>query len=154
MEIKFEDYLSQDDIKEIVESELRMQIQEHFKNEENANRLIANLSYRMIWDEVEKVIPNSKDVITKKVSEVVNDTNYTYQVFRNKTSYDSESLACSFLNEAVRENRDKIKNRVVDILFNPEADEKVFEAMEHTIAEMSTNLYDINKIIKGRKEAN
>lgn len=154
MEIKFEDYLSQDEIKSILESELRVQVQRHFRDEQNANRLIANLSYRMIWDEVEKIIPNSKDIITEKVIEVVNGTNYTYQVFRNKTSYDSESLACSFLNEAVRENRDKIKNRVVEILFNPEADEKIFEVMEHTIAELSTNLYDINKIIKSRKEAN
>ena len=39
MEINITDYLNHQEIKEIAQDEVRVQIREHFRNEENAKRL-------------------------------------------------------------------------------------------------------------------
>ena len=39
MEINIVDYLNHEEIKEIAQDEVRVQIREHFRNEENAKRL-------------------------------------------------------------------------------------------------------------------
>ena len=59
MEIKIEKYLDQQEIKEIVQDELRNQIRYHFAgNEEHVNRILSNLSYTVMREEIYKISPN------------------------------------------------------------------------------------------------
>ena len=46
------DYLSHDEIKDIAIDELRNQIRQMFKSETEAQRLLSNLSYQIVFDEI------------------------------------------------------------------------------------------------------
>lgn len=73
MEIKVENYLSNYDISKIIEDELRIQVREHFRNEENANRLLTNLAYHIVKEEVNKIVPNYEQELVEKVVSLINN---------------------------------------------------------------------------------
>lgn len=73
MDIKFEDYLSDSQIREILESELREQVRAHFKSEQNAERLLSNLAYGMVYDEIDKILPNYHSNLVSKVEEMIKE---------------------------------------------------------------------------------
>jgi len=66
MEIEIEDYLSKDEIKSIVEQELRSSIRSKLSHEEDVQRIFSNLCYRTIFKYIDEIVPNSKGIIQKK----------------------------------------------------------------------------------------
>ena len=49
MEINFKDYLTDNEVKEIVQDELRIQVRRFFSGtEENTQRLLSNLAYSIV----------------------------------------------------------------------------------------------------------
>ena len=55
MEINFKEYLSEDEIKDIVIDEFRSQLQAVFKQEKELERVMGNLAYHIIQEELEKI---------------------------------------------------------------------------------------------------
>ena len=49
MNINFKDYLSEEEIKEIIIDELRKKAREHFCNEKEFTRILTNISYYELW---------------------------------------------------------------------------------------------------------
>ena len=65
--INFKDYLSEEEIKEIVIDELRKETRKHFCNEKEFTRILTNISYYELWKKIEEEVPNSQDIIKEKV---------------------------------------------------------------------------------------
>ena len=77
MNINFKDYLSDEEIKEIVIDELRKEARKHFCNEKEFTRILTNISYYELWKKIEEEVPNSQDIIKEKVKEKLNEiSNY------------------------------------------------------------------------------
>lgn len=89
LKINIHDYLSDNEIKRIVEDELRERIREMFRNESESQRLLSNLSYHIVYDEIDKVIPNSRNLVQEKTMTILKDIK-NYQVFRDR-SYGSKA---------------------------------------------------------------
>lgn len=116
MNIEIENYLSDDEIRQIVEEEFRNRIKSLFRTEKEIIRIVTNLGYYNTFKIIENEVPNFKELIkeqTKKQCENIS----SYSVFRKKDAFESEnSLAQDYLEEAVEENKEIINKRVVEIM--------------------------------------
>lgn len=116
MNIEIENYLSDDEIRQIVEEEFRNRIKSLFRTEKEITRIVTNLGYYNTFKIIENEVPNFKELIkeqTKKQCENIS----SYSVFRKKDAFESEnSLAQDYLEEAVEENKEIISKRVVEIM--------------------------------------
>ena len=115
MNINFKDYLSDEEIKEIIIDELRKEAREHFCNEKEFTRILTNISYYELWNKIEEEVPNSQDIIKEKVKEKLNEIS-SYDILRKKAEFnDSNSLAYDILEKYVDENKNIIENKVKNI---------------------------------------
>lgn len=116
-EVIIEDYLSREEIQDIVKDELRILVKDSFRKE-NLDTLIANSSYEIVWKAVdEEMDGNLIETIKTKTLDIINDL-CSYSVFRKKDVWEHEdSKAYIYMQQAIEENKDLIfsmtKERIV-----------------------------------------
>jgi hypothetical protein len=154
MEIKVENYLSHNDIKEIVSDELKNQVREHFRNEENAKRLLSNLAYRIVRDEVDKIVPNYEQELIEKVASLIKDEgSIRYNLF----DFDSwghgrnKSLGAKIVEQTIKENEQLIKDKVIESIQNRDYSEEAWNKFESLAENFTSNIYDFVDLIKSKK---
>ena len=154
MDIKITDYLQQHEIKEIVSDELRAQIREHFKNEENARRLLSNLSYQLVSEEVEKIVPNYEKELVEKVVSLLNDKKaVSYRLFDfDYNTGNAKSLGAKIVENTVRENQQLIKDKVIDTIHNANYSEDALIKFESLAEEFTSNIYEFVEMMRDRKQ--
>lgn len=154
MEISFKDYLSHEEIKEIVSDELRLQIRQHFKNEENANRLLSNLAYHIVSEEVDKIVPNHKEIIIKKVASLITKNDLHYHIYNFDTYRDGKavSLGAKIIEETVRENKQLIKDRVIETIQNRDYNDDAWNKFESLAEDFTSNIYAFVDMMRTKKE--
>lgn len=127
MDIKIQDYLSYDEIREIIIEETRNfaknELDKFKKQEEEENKRIeTNLVYEIIGDFVnQEILSNQEyqDEIKKKVKEEIEDEGVVrYEVFYRGYYEEEKSLGYKIIEDTVRENQDIIKEKVKLILEN------------------------------------
>ncbi len=117
MIINIENYLSDEEIKEIIKEELREKIKDMFKNERETSRIITNLGYYNTFKIIESEVPNFKEMIKNKTKKICQEID-RYCVFREKEDYirQEDSLAQKYLNASVEENKELINRKVIEII--------------------------------------
>lgn len=152
MDIKFEDYLSDSQIREILESELREQVRAHFKSEQNAERLLSNLAYGMVYDEIDKILPNYHSNLVSKVEEMIKEPS-SFNLFNYHYSDNTPvSLGAKIVTEAVRENKELIKSRVIEAIQNRDYSDEALTTLEHLGEEFVGNIYNFVELICSKNE--
>lgn len=154
MEIKIEDYLSNDEIKIIVADEIRNNISSYFKNEENANRLLINISYEIIKDEINKIVPDYENVIIDKTVSIIKDESsigFCLFDFDKFGSGRAKSLGAKIVEQAVSENQQLIKDIVVKNIQNRDYSEDAWIKFESLAEQFTSNIYDFVELIKSKK---
>jgi hypothetical protein len=126
---------TQDEIKGAVLDALKsIVIQQFSGTEENLNRLITNLSYRFVWEMVNRQYDGKLDATLRtKISEVINSLS-PYTVFSRKDAWQKEeSVAYKALQEEMANSRPLIKSRVEQIIseypFNELKDNEIGEVV-------------------------
>ena len=154
MDIKITDYLQQHEIKEIVSDELRVQIREHFRNEENARRLLSNLAYHMVTEEVNKIVPNYEKELVEKVVSLLNDKKaVSYRLFDfDYNTGNAKSLGAKIVENTVRENQQLIKDKVIDTIQNADYSEEALIKFESLAEEFTSNIYEFVEMMRDRKQ--
>lgn len=147
MNIEISNYLSHDEIKEIVEDELRAQIRNHFSNEENARRLLSNLSYQIIFDEVDKTVTESKSVIADKTRQLLNNMT-AYNVFRDDSYGGRKSLATQLMEQSVKDNAELLRDKVRETIVNKDMSEEVWTIFEKMGDEFASNIYQLVELAR------
>ena len=152
MNIKIENYISDSEIKNILEDELRLQIRQHFKNEENAERLLSNLSYHIVSEEVEKIVPNHIDMIVDKVSKLITEKDLSYHLY-NFDYYDgkAKSLGAKIIEQTVKDNQQLIKDKVIESIQNADYTEDAFMKFENLAENFTHNIYDFVELMRNKK---
>jgi hypothetical protein len=155
MEIKIENYLNHEEIKEVVIDELRLQIKKHFSNEENANRLLINLSYAIVKEEVDKIVPNHQEFLVKKVAEIINSKSSTSFCVFDFDSYGSgrnKSLGAKIVEETISENKQLIKDKVIESIVNKDYSEEAWNKFESLAESFTSNIYDFVEAMRSKKQ--
>ena len=122
-EINVADYLSADEIKEIVKNAVvdatRREINDLLSTEEDIRRVLVNTAYTFIGCEVDKILPNYRQTIAEKVKALIGTSDLRYEVFNKKDVWQKEdSLGTQYVKDAVKDNKgiifDRIKNTITD----------------------------------------
>ena len=141
MDIKIEDYLDEQEIKEICKDALYQKIREDMR-EMNVNDIIANISYAEVSAMVDAYVGEDnfcKKEIPQKVHRVIDELS-TYTVFRKADAWERKnSIAYDIMQEECRASRPRIKARIEQII-----DEYNFPQLErseimYTIADVLTD---------------
>ena len=153
MEIKIEDYLSDGEIKEIVQDELRNQIRKFFSgSEDNTQRLLSNLAYSVVQEEVNKIVPNYEDELVSKVAKLINEKDLSFQVFNYNYSTNAPvSFGAKVIENTVKENQQLIKDRVVEAIQNKDYSEEALLKLENLSETFTSNIYDFVELMRGKK---
>ena len=149
IQIDITEYLSSEEIKEACIEQLKCEVSKHFRTEENAKRLLANLSYQIVFDEVDKTIENSRGIIESKTKAIIDDFS-NYNVFRDSSYGTPKSLAYQIMENAVSENKDLINEKVKDTITNKDYSKEIWTKFEQLGETFISNIYEIVSL--GRKE--
>lgn len=145
MEIQIEKYLSEDEIKQIVTEQLRSEVSAFFKSESNAQRLLSNLSYEIVFAEIDKHIPNSQQLVIDKTMQVLSNIQ-SYSVFRDASYGGSKSMAYNIMENAVKNNVDLINEKVKETILNKDYSEKIWDTFEQLAGNFISNIYEITRL--------
>ena len=134
MEINIEDYLTNDEIRDIVIAETQLAVQRYF-TAYNMEIILSNLSYEivanMVDEQLKKENVNYAAYITKNVLKVI-DGLTTFTVFRTKDGYscNEDSVGRQLLDKACINNKDIINNKVIEIINSVDLDDIRYEVAE------------------------
>jgi hypothetical protein len=119
IEIDVDEFISSDNIREICLDEIRMAIRKQFKSDSDTKRIIGNIGYEIIKNEIEKIIPNFTEMIAEQTTQICKAGIGTYTVFSKANGWgDKDSLGLTILNEEIENNRDIIKQKVIEVFNN------------------------------------
>ena len=141
MDIKIEDYLSKEEIKEICKDVLYQKIREDMHNL-NVNDIIANISNAEVAAMVDTYVGEDdfcKKEIPKKVHRIIDELS-TYTVFRKADAWERKnSIAYDIMEEECRASRPLIKARVEQIINEYSFPQLERDEIMYTIADVLTD---------------
>lgn len=141
MDIKIEDYLSEEEIKEICKDALYQKIREDMRKL-NINEIIAGISYAEVAAMVDTHVGEDdfcKKAIPEKVHSVIEDLS-TYTVFRRADAWERKnSIAYDIMQEECRASRPLIKARVEQIINEYKFPQLERDEIMYTIADVLTD---------------
>lgn len=151
MEIKLNitDYLSREEIKQIIIEEIRQSAAKVFKDEENIKRILSNTAYQIIFDEVEKIVPNCKGIIEEKTKSIIENFS-SYSVFREGSYGTPKSLASSYVEDFVKNNKELVLEKVKDTIVNHDFSPEIWQHFEKLGSNFQDLIYEIAELGKSK----
>ena len=141
MDVKIEDYLDEQEIKEICKDALYQKIREDMR-ELNVNDIIANISYAEVAAMVDTYVGEDdfcKKEIPKKVHRIIDELS-TYTVFRKADAWERKnSIAYDIMEEGCGASRPLIKARVEQIINEYNFPQLERDEIMYTIADVLTD---------------
>ena len=141
MDIKIEDYLDEEEIKDICKDALYQKIREDMHNL-NVNDIIANISNAEVEAMVDTYVGEDdfcKKEIPKKVHRIIDELS-TYTVFRKADAWERKnSIAYDIMEEECRASRPLIKARVEQIINEYKFPQLERDEIMYTIADVLTD---------------
>ena len=139
MNINIEDYLTEEEIKEIVKEEFRDKIKESLRRN-GVTTWIANMGYKNVLEIINTEIPEYETLVKEKTKEVIEGLS-SYSVFRKADLVDREdSLGQKYLEKSVEENKEIINNKVIKI-FNELGKQDISYEISNIIEEKIENMF-------------
>ena len=141
-EIKVDDYLTEDEIKDIVIDEVRSNVRS--RNEENLTRIIKNASHYWFHDIVSEVMgENFNEKIEQQVKEILSKVS-SYTIIRDGSYGEKPSKAYLLMQEYVEKHKSILENRVKEKIENlSEFDVLGYERREEIANSVSQAIYDV-----------
>lgn len=141
MDIKIEDCLDREEIKEVCKDALYQKIRENMRGL-NVNDIIANISYSEVAAMVDTYVGEDdfcKKMIPKKVRDVIDGLS-SFTVFRKADTWEREnSVAYDILEEECRNARPLIRQRVEQIVNEYKFPQLERDEIMYTIADVLTD---------------
>lgn len=115
MEIDLREYLSDTDIKEICEDEVRKLARDMFASESTVLRILSNTSYEVVKNTIDAQFDiGMEKAIYDKVPEIINNL-ASYNVFSPPNAWDRKaSKGWEVLQDAINDNKKLIEQKVIE----------------------------------------
>ena len=141
-EIKVDDYLTEDEIKDIVIDEVRSSVRS--RDEENLTRIIKNASHYWFRDIVSEVMgENFNEKIEEQVKEILSKVS-SYTVISDGSYGEKPSKAYLLMQEYVEKHKSILENRVKEKIENlSEFNILGYEGREEIANSVSQAIYDV-----------
>lgn len=119
LEIKIEDYLTIDEMKDIIRDEFAASVAKTLSKETDLTRIIGNIAHEIVFDEVKKYIPEFKELLVKNVRELIEEKNFQWYMFRGKDVWhNEEGPGLTIIKEILNSNKEAMKKRIEDAINN------------------------------------
>lgn len=116
MDIKVEDYLSTEELRQIAADAFTEAMRN--KISEDLDRILSNAAYHAVWQKVDEIIGESSDeIIAKKAVGVINDLT-TFSVFRAPDRFGPSNHCWDVVVASVRKNSDLVDAAVKKAIHN------------------------------------
>lgn len=158
VDINIEDYLTEEEKKEIAIDVFRQQVKKELFNSNDGTvqadseiqRVIGNITHEIVFTEVQKYIPDAKDKIIGKVKKALaKDLNY--EVFRKKDAWDKEeSLAITYIKEEVKANEEVFKTRIKDMIANYDLEPTLNEEVANKFDKLAETMYGLSELFNNK----
>ena len=149
MNIKISDYLSEDEIKEIVKEEFRSRLRNHFDSEYNIGRIITNCAYRNLGEELEKLVPNYKKSLGDNIKNIFESKDsIRYELFSNDIFSNRKSSGEVLIEEYLKNNKKLLEDKIKETILGRDLSDKIYEKATNLIDEMGNNMYEFINLLK------
>lgn len=144
--VNVEDYMTKEEIKEIIHQEIRYGVKKSLEREYG----ISNTSYYLVATCVDQLLDeDDKKKIQENAKKIIDDMT-TYSVFQTKDNFrNKNSLAQTYLEESVENNKELISQKVKEIIENVSKsyslNKDIKEDIEQGVYEMIINRLLSNK---------
>jgi len=157
--IDINDYLSESEKKEYAIEVFKESVkQELFKGKQGIQldaeiqRVIGNISHFIVMEEVQKYIPNYEELIKKKTLDVINKDSFNYEVFKKKNAWDNEeSLAITYMNETIKENKDVFQKRIKETIENYDLSNDIATQISNEFGQMADTIYKLSELFQSKQ---
>ena len=111
LEINVSDYLSDEEIKDVIKDEIRSRIRQFSKND--IERIISNSAYEVVWKAVDNVYDdNTQEILRNKVVEQIRGFS-NFNLFRVPDAWQkTANMPYTTLCDVVKDNRDLLDLKV------------------------------------------
>lgn len=160
IEVNIDDYISEEEkrdlaiesFKEAIKSNLFKSIDGTIQADSEATRVIGNITHDIVFEEVQKYIPDAKEKIKDKVRSIIRKSDIEFHVFKKKDAWDNEeSLAVTYMNQAVMESKDEFKEKIKKELMEFDVSALVAEQVSDAFDELAGNIYKLSELfIEGK----
>lgn len=117
MEIEINEYLDQETMRQLAEDSFRDAVKRVLSRESEIERLLSNISYGIVQQAVNEVVPRYKDILVENVRKQLDDFHPAFYIFRVKDVWEKENGAgTDIVNAEVRAEKDKIVQKVKDAI--------------------------------------
>jgi len=153
--INIDDYLSEEEKKEIaidvfrnqVKTQLFKSIDGTIQSDSEVQRVIGNISYEIVFNEVQKYIPNAKKMVEDKVSKILKEKDLSYYIFRKKDAWDKEeSLAITYLNQEVKSNEEMFKSRIKKEMEEYDLGDDLNKELSNKFDKLADTMYSLSDL--------
>lgn len=157
--IKIDDYLSQEEKKQIAIDVFSKRLKnELFKSNEctvqsdsEIQRIIGNISHKIVMNEMEKFIPNCENMIKDKVKKILKG-DLTYKIFQKSNGWgDKDSLAIQYIKEATQENELYFKNRIKKEMANYDLKDVLSQQVSNSFGDMADTIYKLSDLFNPKQ---
>lgn len=150
MEIQVEKYFTEDEIREIVIAELRHRIKERLSDKDYMDTFASNMGYYVVFEEVERIIPNAKEIIAQRTIDVINNNTFDYCVFH--TSWDGKkSIGIKIIEDTVISQKEFIKEKTIEAISKKDYFEDIMNILERAYEDCAGLVYDLIQKVKEKK---
>jgi hypothetical protein len=158
IKIDINDYLSESEKKEYAIVAFKESVKSAlFKDKQGIQldaeiqRVIGNISHSIVMEEVQKYIPDCEELIKKKVLKIIGGESLSYQVFKKKDVWDKdESLAVTYMNEAVRSNKEMFQSRIKSELENFDLKSEITKQIGEEFGQMADTIYKLSELFHSK----
>lgn len=148
LEMKLEDYLTIDEIKDIIREEFATSVAKTLSKETELTRIIGNIAHEIVFNEVGKYIPNYKELLTKNVKQIMEKKDYRWEIFRCKDVWDrEEGPGLTIIKETLNANKDAIKKRIEDAINNFDINELCKDYLDKKMEEVADEFGKISDFL-------
>ena len=153
--INIDDYLSEEEKKEIaidvfrnqVKTQLFKSIDGTVQSDSEVQRVIGNISYEIVFNEVQKYIPNAKKMVEDKVSKILKEKDLSYYIFRKKDAWDKEeSLAITYLNQEVKSYEEMFKSRIKKEMEEYDLGDDLNKELSNKFDKLADTMYSLSDL--------
>lgn len=159
VEIDINDYLSEEDKREIAIDVFRQQVKNQLfkstdgtvQSDSEVQRVIGNITHEIVFQEVQKYIPDAEEQIKKSVQKAIGK-DMSYYIFKKKDAWDrDESLAISYMREEVKANEKVFKERIRETIANYDLEPSLNEELSNKFDELAGSMYSLSELFLNKK---
>ena len=159
--INIEDYLTEEEKKELVIDVFRNHVRkELFKerdgtiqSDSEVTRVIGNIAHDIVMDEVQKYIPDCKEMIRQKTVEALSKDSFSYYVFKRKDAWDKdEGLAVTYMNQAISECKSVFQERIKKTIADYDLTNDISREISEQFGQMADTVYKLSELFQNKSK--